>query len=257
MGSTCSVRTLVRRGCDHGRMIDDAPPLRPRRREPDANGILVRSPYPLAMLAIGIGAVVVLTVVGFFLGTVDIGLARALNALHTGALGAVTDGVYHAISPAPAIVVTVVVTGVIWAVQRNIRPAAAFAGVVAITWVPSAIVKEIVHRTRPDVSVLPHPFPVQPDPGYPSGHTVFMVAFTIAICWVLRDTRWHAFAVTVGTIAVVVVFFSVTIDAVHYPTDALASVAWALAVAPAARVLWVDLLMPRLPYLRPAKPVAR
>ncbi|KQS06106.1 hypothetical protein ASG04_16205 [Curtobacterium sp. Leaf183] len=238
-------------------MIDDAPPLRPRRREPDANGILVRSPYPLAMLAIGIGAVVVLTVVGFFLGTVDIGFARALNALHTGALRAVTDGVYHAISPAPAIVVTVVVTGVIWAVQRNVRPAAAFAGVVAITWVPSAIVKEIVHRTRPDVSVLPHPFPVQPDPGYPSGHTVFMVAFTIAICWVLRDTRWHAFAVTVGTIAVVVVFFSVTIDAVHYPTDALASVAWALAVAPAARVLWVDLLMPRLPYLRPAKPVAR
>jgi membrane-associated phospholipid phosphatase len=243
--------------CDDGRMIDDAPPLRPRRREPDANGILVRSPYPLSTLVIGIGAVLLLTVVGFFLGTVDIGLAKALNALHTGALRAFTDGVYHAISPVPAIIVTVVVTGVIWAVQRNIRPAAAFAGVVAITWVPSAIVKELVHRARPDVAVLPHPFPVQPDPGYPSGHTVFMVAFTIALCWVLRDTRWHRVAVVVGTVAVVVVWFSVTIDAVHYPTDALASVAWALAVAPAARLVWVDWLMPRLPVLRPARPVGR
>jgi undecaprenyl-diphosphatase len=238
-------------------MIDDAPPLRPRRREPDANGILVPSPYPLATVAIGIGAVLVITVVGFFLGTLDIGLATALNSLHTGFIGSVTDGVYHAISPAPGLVVTVVVTGLIWALQRNIRPAAAFAGVVAITWVPSAIIKEVVHRARPDVAVLPHPFAVQPDPGYPSGHTVFMVAFTIAICWVLRDTGWHRLAVVLGTIAVVVVWFSVTIDAVHYPTDALASVAWALAVAPAARVVWVDWLMPRLPYLRPARPVAR
>ena len=96
-------------------MIDDAPPLRPRRREPDANGILVRSAYPLSTLTIGIGAVLLLTVVGFFLGTVDIGLAKALNELHAGALRTFTDGIYHAISPVPAIVVTVVVTGVIWA----------------------------------------------------------------------------------------------------------------------------------------------
>jgi hypothetical protein len=62
-------------------MIDDAPPLRPRRREPDANGILVRSPYPLSTLAIGIGAVLLLTVVGFFLGTVDIGMATTTRSV--------------------------------------------------------------------------------------------------------------------------------------------------------------------------------
>lgn len=35
------------------------------------------------------------------------------------------------------------------------------------------------------------------------------------------------------------------VDAVHYPSDIAASVAWALAVAPAARLVWVDSVMPR------------
>jgi len=38
---------------------------------------------------------------------------------------------------------------------------------------------------------------------------------------------------------------------VHYPTDAAASILWALAVTPAARVVWVDWAMPRIPFLRP------
>jgi membrane-associated phospholipid phosphatase len=108
-----------------------------------------------------------------------------------------------------------------------------------------------VHRHRPDVHLLPHPFAVQPDPSYPSGHTVFVVAFVMALCWVLRGTRWHPVAVVVGTVAVVVVVLSVTIDAVHYPSDALASVVWALAVTPAARLVGVQLIMPRIPLLRP------
>lgn len=232
-------------------MLDDAPLLRPRRRAADANGILVRAPYPLTTVSIAVVAVVVITIVGFLLGTVDLGLAKALNSLHTGPIGAFTSAVYHVISPTPAIAITIVVTGVIWWRGRDVRPAAAFIGTIAVTWVPSAIVKELVHRARPDVHVLPHPFtPVQVDPSYPSGHTVYMTAFVIALVWVLRDTRWHRLAVGVGAAAVVVVFFSVTIDAVHYPTDALASIAWSLTVAPAVRVVWVDWAMARLPLLR-------
>ncbi|MBT2502440.1 phosphatase PAP2 family protein [Curtobacterium sp. ISL-83] len=226
-------------------------PLRPNRRTADVNGILIPSTHPLASVAIAIAAVIVITLVGFTLGTVDLGLAKALNGLHTGALGAFSSAVYHVISPAPAIGITVVVTAVIWWRGRDIRPAAAFAGTIAITWLPSAVVKEIVHRARPDVHVLPHPFPVQPDPGYPSGHTVYITVFVIALVWLLRDTRWHRLARTLGVIVIVVVFFAVTIDAVHYPTDALASILWAAAIAPGVRVVWVDWLMPKIPFLRP------
>ncbi|WP_022907796.1 phosphatase PAP2 family protein [Curtobacterium sp. B18] len=231
--------------------------LRPRRRVSDTSGILDRSRYPLASVAIAVVAVVLITIVGFTLGTVDLGLSKALNGLHTGALGAFTTAVYHVISPGPAIGITVVVVAVIWWRTRDLRPALAFGGTIAITWVPSAVVKEIVHRARPDVAVLPHPFPVQPDPGYPSGHTVYITAFVIALVWLLRDTRWHRLVLGLGTVAIVVVFFAVSIDAVHYPTDAAASILWALAVAPGVRVVWVDWLMPKIPFLRPRGPAAQ
>ncbi|MFJ4220131.1 phosphatase PAP2 family protein [Curtobacterium luteum] len=237
-------------------MTADAPQLRPRGRSATATdvvGILEPARYPLVSVAVAVVAVLVITGVGFLLGTVDLGLSKALNSLHTGALGAFTDAVYHVISPAPAIGITVVVVAVIWWRSRDLRPALAFGGTIAITWVPSAVVKEIVHRARPDVAVLPHPFAVQPDPGYPSGHTVYITAFVIALIWLLRDSRWHRTVLVAGTVAIVVVFFAVSIDAVHYPTDAAASILWSLAVAPGVRVVWVDWLMPRIPFLR--KPV--
>lgn len=236
-------------------MVDAA--LRPRRRVSDGYGILDRSPYPLASVALAVAAVVVITIVGLTLGDVDLGLSQALNGLHTGFIGTFTTGVYHVISPGPAIGITVVVVAVIWWRTGDLRPALAFGGTIAITWVPSAVVKEIVHRARPDVAVLPHPFPVQPDPGYPSGHTVYITVFVIAVIWLLRDTRWHRLALTLGVVAILVVFFSVSIDAVHYPSDALASIVWALAVAPGVRVVWVDWLMPKIPFLRPRAAAGR
>ena len=44
-------------------MTDDAPLLRPRRREPAAYGILERSPYPLVSVAIAIDATLVRLVI--------------------------------------------------------------------------------------------------------------------------------------------------------------------------------------------------
>jgi len=225
--------------------------IRPRRRLAEVDGILLPSPHPLSSVAIAIAAVIVIMIVGFTLGTVDLGLSKAFNTLHTGALGAFSTAVYHVISPGPAIGITVVVVAIVWWRARDVRPALAFGGTIAITWVPSAVVKEIVHRARPEASVLAHPFAAQPDPSYPSGHTVYITAFVLALVWLLRETRWHRTVAVLGVVAIVVVFFAVSIDAVHYPTDAAASILWSLAVAPGVRVVWVDWLMPRIPFLRP------
>ncbi len=126
-----------------------------------------------------------------------------------------------------------------WALSGRLALAIAFAGTIALTWIPSDIVKIAVGRPRPDATLLPHPVTQMPvDPSYPSGHVVFVTALVLTLVLMLKGTRWHRPAVVLGTIAVVVVVFSVAILGVHYPTDALASVLWALGVFPAARIVW-------------------
>jgi undecaprenyl-diphosphatase len=222
-----------------------------------ANGILRPSRHPVAVLVIAVVAVAIITSAGYLLSAhaVDLSLSEGLNALHVGVLGSVTSLVYHLFSPIPAVIITVVVTGIVWVVSRRLRVAIAFAGVVAITWIPSDLVKLLVHRARPDIHLMAHPFtPVQLDPSYPSGHTVFVTALVIGLILVLRGTRWMPVAVVLGAVLILGVALSLAIDAVHYPTDVLASIAWSICVAPAVRLIWVDWLMPLVPFLRERQP---
>lgn len=193
--------------------------------------------------------VVLLVVVGFVLRArpVDAGLARALNSLHVGVLGAFGSAVYTVFEPVPAVLLTMVLTGLVWARTRRLVTAAAFAGVVALTWIPSDLLKVVVGRPRPDGSVLPHPFvPVQPDASFPSGHTVFVVALVLAgLMLVPAGPRRRVLAV-LGGVVVLVVATALAVDGVHWPTDVVASVVWALAVAPVARIVWVDLVLTRV-----------
>lgn len=221
------------------------------------DGIFRRSAHPLTLILLAAAAILVITGAGFALTArpVDLPLSVALNGLHSGALGTVTSAVYHVISPVPAIIITAVICALIWLVGKNLRAAVAFGGLVAVTWIPSAVVKLIVGRPRPDVALMPHPFtPVQTDASFPSGHTVFIVAFVMAVAYLLRGTRWFGLWVVVGVVLVLVVAVSLSIDAVHFPTDVAASIVWSLSVAPAVRVIGVDWVMPRIPFLAP--PVA-
>lgn len=229
------------------------PHPRQRALQRAATGVLASSSRPRAVLATAIGAVVALTLIGFALRShpIDLRLAESLNRLHANGLGAVTSLVYHLFSPGPAIALTAVVTAVIWVASRDVRVAVAFAGVIALTWLPSDAIKDLVRRPRPNAALMPHPFlPVQPDPSFPSGHTVFVTSLVIALFFVVRRTRWRPVVAVGGTLLVVLVAAALMIDAVHYPSDVLASIGWAAAVAPAARLVWAVWLMPRIPLFR-------
>ncbi len=225
-----------------------------RALEPSEVGIFRPSARPLTSIALAAVTFVVLLVVGLALRPgQDAGLARDFNSLHTGVVGAFTSAVYEIFSPVPAIVVTVLVAAVFWR-TRGFRTAMAFGGVVALTWLPTEVLKIVVHRHRP--TLMPHPYyPVQVDSSFPSGHTAFIVAFVLALAYVGRGARWRNLVVALGSLVVVVVALSIAIDAVHFPSDIAASIVWSLAVAPAARVVWVDWIMPRVPLLAaPALP---
>ncbi|MBT8162405.1 MULTISPECIES: phosphatase PAP2 family protein [Arthrobacter] len=205
-----------------------------------------RFPYTTVLLSVVTG--VVLLVLGMIMKAhpADLPVVSALNRLHTGAWAAVTDGVYKLLSPVPAVVLTAVLAGVVWAVSRAFRTAVAFGATIAVTWLPSVVLKVVVDRPRPELGALTHPYtPLQTDASFPSGHTAFVVALTLTLCFLLRGTRWVRLTAIIGAVATVIVGLAVMTNGLHYPTDVLASILWSLAMAPTARLIVADLVLAR------------
>ena len=215
-------------------------PLRHQARasaHPAAAEVSIRRILLLTALAIaGVAAVAALglgvTRLGLLSGF-DRSISHGLNELHTGVLGSLATVIYSVLSPVPAVVITAVIAAVILAATRRIRVAITFAGVVAVTWLPSAGMKFLIHRARPDVSTLTHPVAHQPvDASFPSGHMVFVVAVLVAFALLARPGAWRVLTVIAGTIFTVLVGLALVVDGVHYATDVLASVLWSVTVGP-------------------------
>jgi undecaprenyl-diphosphatase len=156
----------------------------------------------------------------------------------------VTDSVYKYIGPVPAILGTAFLTLVILIVTRNLRIASTFAVVIATTWLSMALVKLLVHRARPDGSVLSYPYdPAQVDASYPSGHTAFITALVVTLFLAVSVGYRRWLVGILGGLIVVGVGVSLVTAGVHYPSDVLGSVVWAITVAPLARLAWVSLVI--------------
>lgn len=175
----------------------------------------------------------------------DLPVDRALNALHTGAVGALGDAVYKFVGPLYAILGTAVLTVVILVVKRDLRLASTFAVTIAVTWLSSAVVKIAVARPRPELALLPHPSPAQTDASYPSGHAVFVAALVVTAVLITRSVVLRRVWAIVGGVAVVAVGALLVSDGIHFPTDVLASWVWSLALAPLVCALWIRIVRPR------------
>jgi len=229
------------------------PPLSSRHSRRPRNALLAPSSRPGTALVVALATIVFLISSGLALraAPIDADLSRAMNGWHVDGAGQVTAVVYDLFSPVPAIVITVIVTGIVWAVSGRLALAVAFAGTIALTWIPADLVKIAVGRPRPDATLLPHPVEHMPiDPSYPSGHVVFVVALAVTVIVMLKNTRWHRLAIIVGTLAILTMSVSVAVVGVHYPSDAVASILWVAGVYPAARIIWVRMVMPLVPFLR-------
>jgi membrane-associated phospholipid phosphatase len=173
-------------------------------------------------------------------------LSTTLNAGHTGVLGAVASGVYAVFSPAPAIVITALLAATIWLRTRDLRLAGTFGMVIALTWIPSALVKAVVQRPRPDAALLPNPFAVQPgDASYPSGHMVFATALVVTLILLTRGHRVQPLVFVLGIALMLIVGGALVVDGVHYVSDVLASTVWSIGLAPLMLEAWNRLVIAR------------
>ena len=208
--------------------------------------LLAPTPHPARIVwtaAIGIIAVIV---VGLVIRTdhFDFAVVQLLNGHHYGAVGSLGDAVYGFFGPVPAIAATVALTGIILAITRNPRVASTFAGTIAATWLSLAVVKLIVHRPRPDASLLPFPFsPAQSDASYPSGHAAFVTALVVTIVLGLTAGRSRWLARIIGGLLILGVGAALVVDGVHFPSDVIASIVWGIVIAPLARMIWVSIVL--------------
>lgn len=208
-----------------------------------------RTPLSLAgrwgVATIGI-AVVLIGGVLLSGSSIDLPLAAAFNALHVGVVGSVATGVYAVLEPAGAVILTVIVAAALWVGLRNLRTALVFGASVAVAWLPVGVIKVAIERPRPLAAALPHPTQPMPlDGSFPSGHSAFAVAFAIALTMVLAGTAARRWVAPLALAFVVLVLGSVLIDAVHFPSDVVASLVWSLTVTPAVLLTIQRLARPR------------
>ncbi|MET4783180.1 phosphatase PAP2 family protein [Glaciihabitans sp. UYNi722] len=217
---------------------------------------ILTSTTPISrLLIVALITVAIVVAAGFAfraLGNFEMPLSHALNALHHGALGTLGNVLYHDVGPVPAVLATIVLTGIILLVNRDLRVASTFAVTIAATWLSVVAVKVIVDRPRPDAALLPFPFhPIQVDASYPSGHATFITALVVVLVAMIASGRVRTIAIAIGALIVASAGFLLAVDGVHYTTDVLASIVWVLGVAPLVRGLWVRVALPRLPFLTP------
>lgn len=203
---------------------------------------------------LGAAALVAVCIVGFVIvsspahSTFDLGVDQWLSAHHEARLVAIATAVHWLLDPLQAILLTLVAVVAIALRTRDLRRAIGFGAVVAVSWVPSDLLKLAVDRARPAASSLAHPFtPAQLDPSYPSGHVVFAASLAIAAFLLLRtgDPRRPVVAV-IGAVLVAVVAGSVLVIGIHFPSDVIASMVWALGATTLIRVAYLRLVGPWL-----------
>jgi membrane-associated phospholipid phosphatase len=190
--------------------------------------------------------VIVIIIVGLIIRShqLDFVVVQFMNGYHHNKIGSITNAVYKIFGPGPAIAGTIALTAIILALTRNLRVASTFAATIAATWLSLAAVKLIVHRIRPDASLLPFPFnPAQVDASYPSGHAAFVTALVVTVVLGAAAGRNRIIAAIVGGFLVIGVGTSLVIDGVHFPSDVIASILWGIAVAPFARMVWVSVIL--------------
>lgn len=206
--------------------------------------------FPLAIAA-GVVAVALVAVYGFVLAessnllAADRGILESLSRNHSSLLVTLANAVYKVFSPAGAIIISLVVVAAIWLFTRNLRLAVTFGAVVAITWVPSGILKILVDRPRPDATLLLHPFtPMPTDASYPSGHAVFITSLAMALIFLSRGKRFQPLVIVAAILGVIALIASFPYIGVHYVSDVAASLVWATGVSLLVLALWNRFVLP-------------
>lgn len=219
----------------------------------DAMGPLRPLNHARAIVIAGIVLLVLVVVAGLIVAHAagwdsrELAVLQWLSAHHTGGLSAIALGIAWLFSPPIAAAITVLSGVAVLSVTRSVTRAITFWLMVGVSYLGSELIKQIVRRVRPDSSGFANPLANEHSFSFPSGHTSFAAALGIAIIFLARDHYVRrVIAISIVSVAVVIVAGSRVYLGVHYPTDVVAAILYELASSALILVLWLGVLLPRL-----------
>lgn len=172
----------------------------------------------------------------------DYAITHAFNAKRSDTVATIVDSIYLGLQVPYSIYLLLGCALLVGLVYSKTRMGLLFLLTVALAWLPIPLIKALFSRPRPDMSTMENPSGIVPtDLSFPSGHTAFVSALAIALAlalapYVRRRYRYPLVALAMLTIMVVVMTAGV-----HFPTDTIGSMVWALAATPA---IWAILTRP-------------
>ena len=170
----------------------------------------------------------------------ELGILQGLSERHTAPLSAVALSINVIFSPIWASVIVILIALLMLvALRPRWRLAVFFVAMVAIPWAGTEVIKYVVHRARPDGSLLPHQLiPTPASFSYPSGHTTFATVICLSLLLTVGRYHWRPFFVVIAVVVPLATAFSRMYLGVHYPSDVVAALVYSVA---AVTIIWVVL----------------
>ncbi|MCF3138368.1 phosphatase PAP2 family protein [Paenarthrobacter sp. AR 02] len=141
--------------------------------------------------------------------------------------------------PVAGAIIVIAVSLYLALIRRSPQDAALFSLTVASGWLTCQVFKAVIGRIRPDPALLFDPLVPEPvSNSFPSGHTCLAVALTLAMFFLVRETRWAKPVLCAGAIVTVVVAWSRVYIGAHYPLDVVASLPASIAAVMIMAGIW-------------------
>ncbi len=201
---------------------------------------------PIRTVTVSLSIVLVVILSGWTLQRVtgytssEMDLLRQINGWQTPPADAVALGINWLFAPTVAFIIVLLAAGVILLRTRRPFMTLRFLVIVLIPTVGAAVVKVAVHRPRPDIVSLQHVLVLEPGGlSFPSGHTTFAACFVLGFIVLARGHRLRPALIGVGAVTVLLTAASRIYLGVHYPSDVLASMVYAVAAVALTDALWL------------------
>lgn len=148
----------------------------------------------------------------------------AVNGIHAGALDAIALAINVVFGPTAAVCIAAIAIGAAGLLRRSWVVALRMGVLLVVPWGAADLVKVIVRRPRPDMTLLSHPILVEPSTfSYPSGHTAFAAALGMSVVLMLSGRRYRMAVLIPAVLVAVSTAWSRVYLGAHYPSDVLAS----------------------------------